>query len=359
LTRTSSKAASPVRSYLLSLGLVLSALFSLPWLAWAQEQPQQAIPSVQTPIRTSTELVKVDVSVLDKHGDFVAGLKQGNFRIRDCEADQPIVFFSPVEAPAAILVLVETSPAVYLIHNQHLSAAYALLDGLAADDQIALVTYDQVPHALLPFTPDKSVLAAALGQIQYTLGTSQLNFYDSISTVLDWLGPVSGKKALVILSTGLDSAPPERWEALVHKLRAQDVVIFPVALGGSLRQPVQKKKRPGKKAPSSDSQAQQSTDDSENPLSFAKADAALLSLAKLTGGRAYYPASDKDFAPAYREIAAALRHQYVLGIDPQHDGRFHSLTVHVLESNGQPVPAGAMNAEYRIFAREGYLAPGP
>lgn len=301
----------------------------------------------------------MDASVVDKHGNFVAGLKQSNFRVRDGEAVHPIVYFSPVEAPAAILVLVETSPAVYLIHNQHLMAAYALLDGLAADDQIALVTYDQVPHALLPFTADKSALAGALGQIQYTLGTSQLNFFDSISTVLDWVAPVPGKKALVILSTGLDSSPPERWDALVKKLRAQDVVIFPVALGGSLRQPIQKKKKSSKKAAGSDSQAQQSTDDSENPLSFAKADAALLSLARITGGRAYYPASDKDFAPAYKEIAAALRHQYVLGIDPQHDGHFHSLTLQVLDSTGQPVPAEGKNAEYRIFAREGYLAPGP
>jgi VWFA-related protein len=303
--------------------------------------------------------VKVDVSVLDKHGDFVAGLQQGNFRVRDGETDQPIVYFSPVEAPAAILVLVETSPAVYLIRNQHLSAAYALLDGLAIEDQVALVTYDQAPHALLPFTPDKTALAAALGQIQYTLGTSQLNFFDSISTVLDWLAPVPGKKALVILSTGLDTSPAEQWDALLHKLRAQDVVIFPVALGGSLRQPAQKKKKPGKKAASSGSQPQQSAEDSENPLSFAKADAALLSLAKITGGRAYYPASDKDFAPAYREIAGALRHQYVLGIDPQHDGRFHSLTVQVLESAGRAAPADIKGAEYRIFAREGYQAPGP
>ena len=188
---------------------------------------------------------------------------------------------------------------------------------------------------------------------------SQLNFFDSISMVIDRLAPITGKKALVILSTGLDSSPPERWGALIQKLRAQDVVIFPVALGGSLRQPSEKKKRTTKKAGASDSERQQFPADSENPLSFAKADEAMLSLAKITGGRAYFPASDKDFVPAYREIAAALRHQYVLGIDPQHDGRFHSLSVQVLESTGDAVPAGAKSAQYRIFAREGYLAPGP
>ena len=94
--------------------------------------------------------------------------------------------------------MIETSPAVYLIHNQHLVAAYALLDGLAADDEVALVTYDQAPREILTFTPDKSALLAALGGVQYTIGMDDLNFYDSVSGVLDWLGPATGKRALVI-----------------------------------------------------------------------------------------------------------------------------------------------------------------
>ena len=301
----------------------------------------------------------MDVSVLDNNGNFIGGLAQRDFRVLDGGVVEPIVFFTPVEAPAQVLVLVETSPAVYLIHNEHLIAAYALLDGLSANDQVALVTYDQAPHAILAFTPDKSALLAALGQIQYTLGMAQLNFFDSISEVMDWLAPVHGKKALVILSTGLDSSPPTRWEALAQKLRVDDVVIFPVALGGSLRHASSKKKKSSKNAQKSDVQTQDASQELDNPLSFAKADAALLSLAKITGGRAYFPASAKEFAPIYREIAAALRHQYVLGILPAQDGRFHALTVQVLDPNGQPAARGAKSTEYRVSAREGYLAPGP
>ena len=299
------------------------------------------------------------MSVLDKGGNFVGGLVQKDFRILDGGVVQPIVYFSPVDTPAAVLVLVETSPAVYLVHNEHLIAAYALLDGLAAEDQVALVTYDQAPHAILGFTPDKSALSAALGQIQYTLGTAQLNFFDSISGVVDWLSPIQGKKALVILSTGLDSSPPARLDALALKLRADDVVIFPVALGGSLRQASGKKKNPAKNARNSAAQTQESPQEPDNPLSFAKADAALLSLAKITGGHAYFPASAKEFSPIYREIAAALRHQYVLGIVPAQDGRLHSLTVQVVDASGQPALPSGKSAEFRVFAREGYIAPGP
>ena len=123
------------------------------------------------------------------------------------------------------------------------AAAYAFLDGLAPDDEVALVSYSQSPQAILPFTADKSALAAALSQIQYTLGMGDLNFYDSVSTVLDWIAPLHGKKAIVLLTTGLDSSPPERWDALAQKLRKDDTVLFAVALGGSLRHPAERKEK--------------------------------------------------------------------------------------------------------------------
>jgi VWFA-related protein len=195
---------------------------------------QQPAATSAAPLVAATEIVKVDASVLDNQGNFVGGLSQSNFHVLDDGSVQPIVVFTPVEAPAQVLVMIETSPAVYLIHDQHLVAAYALLDGLAVGDQVALVTYDQSPRLILQFTADKSAFLSALNTMQYTIGMGDLNLYDSISGVLDSLGPSAGKRALVILSTGLDSSPPARWDALVRKLRSNDVVIFPVGLGGAL-----------------------------------------------------------------------------------------------------------------------------
>jgi hypothetical protein len=95
--------------------------------------------------------------------------------------------------------------------------------------------------------------------------------------------------------------------------------------------------------------------------SLAKADKDLLSLATRTGGRAYFPASSREFASIYREIASALRHQYVVGIAPAHDGQFHSLTVQVV--SGQPATSTAqppsINGGYSVFTRAGYMAPAP
>jgi VWFA-related protein len=327
---------------------------------------QQPVPQTQPAIRSTAELVKLDVTVLDQHGDYVSDLAQKDFRVLDDESDRDIIYFAPVDAPARVLVIVETSPAVYLIQDQHLAAAYALLQGLRPDDEVALIAYDRAPRSTLGFTAEKSALVQALGQLQYTLGSGELNFYDSLSAAIDWLGPVLGKKSIVVLTTGLDSSPPERWDALVNKLRSNEVVIYSVALGGSLRRPATKGSRQAKKTKDSATNTESTDQDAvENPLSFQKADAALKSLAAITGGQSFFPDSSQDFARIYREIASSLRHQYVLGIAPAHDGRLHALTVELprrsiesASSTPATVKQSARGA-FRVFARQGYLAPAP
>jgi Ca-activated chloride channel homolog len=302
-------------------------------------------------------LVRLDVSVLDKHGNFAGGLTRGDFRVLDDGVERPVSFFAPVEAPARVLVMIETGPAVYLIHQEHLAAAYALLQGLDPADEVGLVTYSDVPRTLLSFTTNKSACLNALNSLQYMVGMGNLNFYDSLSAVVDGLAPDQGKTAVVLLTTGLDSSAVSHWQPLVQKLRGTDVVIFSVALGGALRGEENEKSR-RKKHPSDAGSDSQQESDSLGPLTgFPRADRALQLLAKITGGREYVPKSDRDFVPIYQEIAAALRHQYVLGISPAHDGKFHALTVQVVPGGAERSKKLPKKPRYRIFAREGYIAP--
>lgn len=320
----------------------------------AQASPPPLEPQA---LAARTDLVRVDVSVLDKHGKFAAGLSRGDFRVLDDGVERPIVSFAPVEAPARALVMIETSPAVYLIHDQHLAAAFALLQGLDPADQVALVTYSDRPHEILGFTTNKSELREALNSLQYTIGMGQLNFYDALSSVLDGLAPAQGKTAVVLLTTGLDSSPISNWKPLVRKLRGSDVVIFSVALGGDLRGAETKRSKKKKKEARGEGKSTQRPDSLDHLTGFARADRALRLLAQITGGRAYFPQSDKDFVPIYRQIAAALRHQYVLGIAPAHDGKFHSLTVEVWPGGARRSKKPPKKSRYRVFARQGYMAP--
>ncbi|MGH9705035.1 MAG: VWA domain-containing protein [Candidatus Acidiferrales bacterium] len=295
-------------------------------------------------IKSQVEIVAVSASVIDARGNFVADLKKENFRILDGGVDRPITSFQPVEAPAQVFVLVETSPAVYLIHTQHLVAAAYLFDGLAENDQAAIAAYSQSIRLILPMTAEKTLLAGALNHLEYSMGMGDLNLWQSISTAIDWLAPLPGKKSIVLLSTGLDSGPPVQWQNLQAKLRANETTIFTVALGGELRTAKPAKKSKELQDPGS--------------LNFEESDRNLRTLADLTGGRTYFPENVNAFPQIYRQIAQILRHQYVLGFQPApHDGHYHTINLQVVDSNGHVFAPSTHKAAYRVFARPGYQSP--
>ncbi|HEY6467884.1 MAG TPA: VWA domain-containing protein [Candidatus Acidoferrales bacterium] len=332
--------------------LILFCASSNPLARAGQETTEQG----PQPIQSASDLVAVDVSVLDRSGNFYPGLSQKDFRVLDNGEEKPIRFFTPVQAPAQVLILMETGPAVFLIHDQHLLALSSLLQGLAPDDQAGLFAYADTVGEVVPFTTDKDALRSSIDESQYIVGMDHLNFYDAIRAAMDRFPPGSGKKAIVALSTGLDDSPEGHWDLLEQKLRANDVVIFAVGLGGPLRGDAPDK--PRKKSKKKDGMVNQ---ESGPTPAFAHADEVLRSIAQITGGRAYFPQTPDDYAPAYREIAAALRNQYVLGITPDHDGSFHKLSIDVVDTSVRKHKSNAAKKTplFRTFYREGYLAPSP
>jgi VWFA-related protein len=289
------------------------------------------------------DLVNVEISVSDARGNPVAGLRRQNFRILDEGMPQTITHFASVEAPAVLFVLVEASPAVYLIRGQHLAGVYALADGLAPDDQVALASYGDAVRLLLPLTPEKAALTRAVARLEYSLGMTDLRLFESVAAVLDRLAPLPGRKALVLLTTGLDTAGAPARERLEEMLRASDVVLYAVALGGALR----------------DYRAKAPADESRAPaLSFEEADKALERLAQVTGGRAFFPRRVTEFTGIYAQIARTLRHQYSLGFaPPARDARPHRLEVQLLDDRGRVVAPAPGGPRYRLRHRPSYLAP--
>jgi VWFA-related protein len=314
--------------------LLLPTVLCVCSFAEAQENPQQ--PN-QT-IHVSVDRVNVGVIVTDSHGHFVEGLRREDFRIFDNAIGQPLTGFAAVEEPAQVLLLIESGPAVHLLGKNHVLAADTLLNNLSPNDRVAIANYSKAPELLLDFTPDKLTARLALQSLNFTLGFAELNLSSSLASAIDWLVPLPGKKTVVVLSTGVDTSPPEKWQVIQQKLKTSDVRVLAVSLSGDFRKPVKGRRL--------------SLQERENRAfvkqGFAEADHSLARLSEATGGRVYLPKNEKEFYRAYSEIAQLVRHEYSIAYSPpSNDGQIHTIQVNV------------RRLWCRVDHRQAYLAPAP
>ena len=323
----------------------LTLLF--PAVAFSQEVP----PAPN--IRINVDRVSVGVVVTDLHGQFVQGLQSGDFHLFDDGVEQPITDFLSVDEPAQVLLLVEAGPAVYMVQSGHLQAVQVLLDGLAPADRVAIARYDQNAEPLLNFIPDKRVAAGALDQLRFNLGFGQLNLASSLDTALDWLAGVPGKKSLVLLSTGVDTSPPDSLQKLLARLPSTDVRILPVSLSGPASAPATPAKKAPKKNQPPDPKVQLTSD------GLAAAAQELTAIAEANGSRAYFPKTSQDFTQVFAEVSQLIRHEYSLGFrPPARDGRVHAITIS-LTAPTCAVPTSDTSPACRCDHRRAYVAPLP
>ena len=90
---------------------------------------------------------------------------------------------------------------------------------------------------------------------------------------------------------------------------------------------------------------------------------ALNSIARYSGGEAFFPRFEGALPGIYQQIAGQLRHQYSLGFiptDSTKDGKYHKLSVQLVDSQGNPLVITnkkGKKIKYRIVSRQGYYSP--
>jgi Ca-activated chloride channel family protein len=315
-----------------------SLILLLPLLAVANSlTAQEPVTQQGPPLKATVNRVNVGVTVIDSRGRFVSGLRREDFHIYDNDVEQAIADFLPIEEPAQFLLLIESGPSVFLFAKNHVLAADALLASVAPDDQVAIATYSLRAEMILDFTADKGTARLALRSIDFRSGFGDLNLFSSISSAIDGLAPLAGKKTIVLLATGVDTSPNIDWHSFLPKLQVSDVRIVGVSLSGDIRRPAKKRKLSTK----------EKMDRAKLKKGFVEADASLRQISSATGGRVYFARNAKEFSKAYAEIAELLRHEYSLAFTPAMlDGNVHRLRVEVKRPG------------VRVDHRPAYLAAG-
>ncbi|MGB2593252.1 MAG: VWA domain-containing protein [Candidatus Acidiferrum sp.] len=314
--------------------------------ASANAQRADQLPNSGATIHVSVDRINVGVTVTDSRGRSVPGLRREDFRIFDNGVEQPISGFVPSEEPARLVFLIESSTADTLLAKLGKSpflGADNLLNNISAVDRVAIVTFSDVPRLAMDFTTDKIQARRMLEEInsqvvglQSNGASGLLNLSSSVAATIDWLASASGSKIIVLLSTGIDTSPPQSLQLVQEKMKTSDVRILALSMFGDFRKPAKRKNL--------------SADDRSDRIfvkqGITQSDALLRELAESTGGHAYFPKNVKDFDRAYGQIAQLVRGEYTLEfVPPAYDSQLHSLKVKVRRSR------------YHADYRPAYLAP--
>jgi VWFA-related protein len=309
--------------------------------------PGADLPTFQA----DTNLVNVEVAVLDSRGNFIPNIPKDNFLIMEDNVPQKVVNFGPSEAPMTVCMVIEFSNLYqqYWTESwyQTLSAAYGFLETLRPEDWVAVVAYDLRTEILSDFSQDKRKAHEAMQRLRIA-AYSESNLYDALHDTIDRMKEVEGRKAIVLIASGIDTFSKLTFDKIRQIVQTGGVTIYGVGLMQALREWYDAR---GYMGPI-------------ERMDFLQADNQMRTFAKESGGVAFFPRFYGEFPSIFQQISVSLRNQYILSYQPTNptrDGKFRKIKVQLVDPKNSKelriVDQKGKNIKYQILAKAGYTAP--
>src|SRR5271157_910640 len=208
---------------------VLAPKKTQPAPAETVKKPERINPNEIFTLSTTTSLVNVDVMVLDKEGNPLSTLTRKNFRLLDDGVPQTVSNFGTAQAPMTTCMVIEFSNRYWAFLYLALRYAYNYLQFIQPKDWTAVVSYDMKPQILTDFTQDRSEVRGALDTLRIP-GLSEICVYDALSFTLDRMKDIKGRKAILLMCTGLDTFSKLTYDEILKIVKPSDSVIYPISI---------------------------------------------------------------------------------------------------------------------------------
>ena len=242
--------------------------------------------------RIDVRLVELAVVVTDETGKPVPDLPKEAFRVRQDGDPQEISSFENAgELPLTVALAIDSSASMFVKLPDVTKAVASLLDtGLTNRDRAMLIDFDTTPRLIRPVTRDLGAVTASLGTLTPDGGTA---LWEAVSYSLTQLRGISGRKALVVYSDGINEEGRVSFGEALRTARESGVPVYLIVAnpraergedGGFLTEP--------------------------SSVKFKK-------LAEAGGGQVYFIKPDQDLSNVYAQILSELRSQYTLAFYPK------------------------------------------
>ena len=270
----------------------------IPPLSADSQSPGQGQGAV---FKSGTKLVPIYATVTDAQDRLVPDLTVDDFEIYDNDKLQPIALFENQSQPFTAVLMLDTSGSMTDSLKLVYAAAEQFLTRLQPQDRAQVGAFNDKIEFSGVFTSDRDELAAALRNLDFGYPT-RLN--DAIDQSISQLAGLEGRRVIVLLTDGEDTASKVGQGTVLERARADEVMIYGIGLESSYFNGM----RQVRTSP----------------------DKVLRKLADETGGGYYLLSGTRDLASTFTRIAQELRSQYVLGFTPASlDGKVHRLAVKV------------------------------
>lgn len=296
-------------------------------------------------LKINTELVTLNVRVIDRNNRPINTVRQDDFHVYEDGVLQPIESFSREEVPITYGLAVDTSGSLRSQLLSVIDAAKTIINSNKPGDETFLVRFissDKI-ETVQDFTANQDLLIDGLDNLYVEGG--QTAIIDAVYLTAEHVAEYRKgddsdrrRRALIVITDGEDRNSFYKQEQLFAKLREEDVQIFVIGFVNELdRESGLIRKSPRQKAVN-----------------------LIEKLASETGGRAFFPKSISELPQIANEIIRDLRTQYVIAYNPTNktrDGSYRTIKVIVDGSSNEK--RIALTRSGRLAGREGSSAPKP
>ncbi len=332
----------------------LFANLFLPLLLLGFSAPAVQAQEPDDVVRTETNLVQLNVGVVDAQGHAITSLSKNDFTVYEDGLKQQVLHFDPAAAPFSLVLLLDVSGSTLSFRPQFKQAAIRFLDALAPEDRVAVIQFNAKVKVLSGFSTDRGKAAYAIAQ--RADGAGETHFYDALKYALNELDKEGRqrRKGIVVLTDGLDTQQRNSDRATIAGAQTDATAIAAIDAKTStaLNAVLTAADRQGVSIyplalPSGDPKRLPLRDPVITGI-YSAARTRLQTLAERTGGRLNDIQRLDQMARLYAEVAAELRTLYTVAYQAPgagaRNGKWHEIKIEV----GHP--------ELLVRTRPGYFA---